>query len=81
MRALSARRTLALVGEDRRDGARDVALERYFDEDQRLIHQRRMKERITTPVGWIDTAAQIFPVVNLVHGFVADDFLEYDRRR
>ena len=41
-----------------------------------------MKKGVAAAVGQIDAPAQIFPVANLVHGFVADDlFQDRSRRR
>ena len=71
---------LALVGQDRRDRAGDFAGQRHLDENQRLVDQRRMKEGVAAPVGRIDAPAQIVPVADLVHRFVADDLFQ-DRRR
>ncbi len=67
--------------QDRRDGVRPFAHQRDFDEDQRLVDQRRMKERIAAPVGRIDAPAQIVPIVDLVHRLVADDLFQHDRGR
>src|SRR5262249_59346552 len=73
---------LALGREDRRDRIGDLAGERHLDEDQRLVDQRRMEERIATPVGRIDARAQVLPVAYLVHRLVLDDLLEdYGGRR
>ena len=72
---------LPAAGEDRRDGAGYLALEGDLDEDQRLVHQRRMEEGVAAPVGRMNAAAQIVPTADLVHGFVADELFEHDRGR
>ena len=59
----------------------DVTRQRHFDEDQRLVDQRRVEERVAAPVGRIDAPAQIVPVVDFVHRLVANDLLEHDRGR
>ena len=78
---MSGSTDLAAGGEDRRDRRRNVARQRHFDEDQRLVDQRRMEEGVAAPVGRIDAAAQVLPVADRVHRLVADDLFQHDRRR
>ena len=52
---------VALHRQDRRDRVGNVARQRDLDEDQRLVDQRRMEERVAAPVRRIDAAAQIVP--------------------
>ena len=68
------------VGEQRCDGIRNVVGQCDLDENQRVICKRRMKERETFAVRWIQAPPQIAPAGNLVHGFVVDDFFEHYRR-
>ncbi len=67
---------VALDREDRLDRARDAAGERDLDEDERLVHQRRMEEGVAAAVRGIDARAQVVPVTNRVHRLVADDLLQ-----
>jgi len=50
-------KAFALRGEDRRDCVHDLARERNLDEDQGLVEQRGMKERIAASVFRIDATA------------------------
>src|SRR5262245_3992071 len=45
------------------------ASERDLDEDQRFVRKRRMKERVAAPVRR-ETAPQVVPSLDLMHGFV-----------
>ena len=62
-RRLVRRDRLALHRQDRRDRVRNLAGQRDLDEDQRLVDQRRMEERVAAPVRRIDAAAQIVPAL------------------
>ena len=70
---------IAFVREDRRDGGWNGAGERHFDEDQRLVNERRMKKRVAAAIWRIDTPAQIGPVPDLMDRLITDDLFQ-DRR-
>ena len=72
---------LALDRQNRRDRPGNFAGQGDLDEDQRFIHQGRMKERIAAPIARIDAGAQIDPVADLVHRLVADDLFQDDGGR
>ena len=54
--------------------------QRHLDEDQRLIRQRRMKERVTAAVRF-EPASQIAPALDLMNRLVLDQPLEHQRGR
>ena len=68
----------ALVGQDRPDRRGDFARQRHFDENQRLVDQRRMKEGIAAAVRRIDAPAQLVPVLDFVDRLVADELFHCD---
>src|SRR5262245_7583374 len=72
---------LPAAGKDRPIATCDIALDGNSNESQRVVDPRRMEERIAAAVRRIDATAQIVPTANLVHGFVADDLFQHDRRR
>jgi hypothetical protein len=59
----------------------DLAGQRDFHEDQRLVDHQRMEEGEAAPVGRRQPSAQIVPAVDRVHRLVADDLLEDVRGR
>ena len=64
------------LGEQRRDRGRRRHRQRDLDEDQGLVDQGRMEERIAAPIDRIDAAPQVVPAADLVHRLVADDLLQ-----
>jgi len=70
-----------VFGEQRSDRAGDRFRQRHLDENQGLVDQSGMKERIAAPVDGVDTPAQIVPVADLVHRLIANDLFENVRRR
>ena len=73
---LFERQLHAVFREQRRDGIGNVGGERDFDKNQRLIIEGGMEEGVAAPINGIGAAAQIIPVMNFVHGLIADDFFE-----
>ena len=69
------------MSQDRAAAARapEAAREGDLDEDERLIRQRRMEERVTPPIG-LEPPPQIVPPLNLVDRLVLDQALEDDGR-
>ena len=65
----------------RRNRGRDGFGQRDLDEDQGLVDQCWMKERVAAPVDRIDAAAQVVPVADLVHRLVANDLFQNVRWR
>ena len=75
------RNRLAVLGEQRRDRAGNRFRQRHLDEDQGFVDQGGMKEGVAAPVHRIDAAAQIVPVADLMHRFIADDLFQNIRGR
>ena len=71
----------ALFREQRRNRRRWGDRQRDFDEDQRLVDQPRMEERVASPVGRIDAPPEFVPVADFVHRLVADDLFQKRRWR
>ena len=71
----------ALFRKQRRNRRRRGERQRDFDEDQRLVDQPRMEERVASPVGRIDATPEFVPIANFVHRLVADDLFQKRRRR
>ena len=67
-------------GEQRLHLGAHAAGERHFDEDHRLVGQRRMEKSIAAAVG-LEPAAQVVPALDLVHGLVLDQLLQHQRGR
>ena len=70
------RHKLSLRGKQRRDRGRDRLGQRDLDEDQRFVVELGMEEGVAAAVDRIDTAPQIVPVANCVHGFITDDLFQ-----
>ncbi len=72
---------LAFFGQKLLNRAGDALAQRDLHEDQRLIDQRWVEKGVAAPVARIEPAAQIAPVLDLVHRLIADDLLQNVRRR
>src|SRR6478609_909259 len=71
----------ALFRQERRNPRRGAERQRNLDEDQGLVDEPRMEERIAASVGGIDAPPEVVPVANLVHRLIADDLFQKGRRR
>ena len=66
----------AVGGQQRLDRFGNRPGQRDFDEDQRLVDQRRMEEGVEPAVGRREAAAQLLPGRDLVHRLIADDLFQ-----